>query len=338
MATGIRLALGQARQAWREYPSVRRNVRAAEPGPPLLVTGVYRSGTTWIGAMLAAPGVWHVHEPFNPNQGLWDRELAYAPPEREHPGIDRLVGEILAGRHTGVVRLAYAGRWFSPIRILPLRPRRVLIKDPSAALMSAYLAVRHGVDGLVVFRHPAGVVGSFLRMGWSTDRMVARLLEDEELAETRLAPFRTLLEEAATRRDPFSGTVLYGCVNRVLWDFTEEHPSSLRRLAFEDLCDDPLGRFRDLYGRLDLAYDAAVRAAHEALCFSEPNRQGGYPPHEVRRSSAVMGERWKSELFPDELGVIRRTWERFEVPLYRSEREWTLDEPGPVDVERGSGG
>ena len=36
-------------------------------GRPILVTGAHRSGTTWVGKMLAlAPGVAYVHEPFNP--------------------------------------------------------------------------------------------------------------------------------------------------------------------------------------------------------------------------------------------------------------------------------
>ena len=34
---------------------------------PILVTGAHRSGTTWIGKMLAlAPGIGYIHEPFSP--------------------------------------------------------------------------------------------------------------------------------------------------------------------------------------------------------------------------------------------------------------------------------
>jgi hypothetical protein len=34
---------------------------------PILVTGAHRSGTTWVGRMLAlVPGVEYIHEPFNP--------------------------------------------------------------------------------------------------------------------------------------------------------------------------------------------------------------------------------------------------------------------------------
>lgn len=318
----LRLLLGQTRRSWGEYLGVRREVLGARRGRTILVTGTYRSGTTWIGAMLTAPGVWHVHEPFNPNRGLWDRELTYAAPDAPHPGIDRFVDRLERGDHSEVVRFSYADRWFSPIRLLPLRPRRVLIKDPSAALMSSYLASRPNMEVLVVFRHPAGVVGSFRRLGWPTDRMCARLLEDRELMEARLERFAPLIEEAARNRGLFSGTVFYGSINRILWEFLEERPESMRSVSFENLCGDPLERFRDLYDGLDLRYDDKVLELHRRLSLSNPEEAGEYPPHEVRRSSAAMAERWRSEMTSRELVEIRSIWERFEVPLYRSTTEW----------------
>src|SRR5690242_1511734 len=45
------------------------NVSAAskDRGRPILVTGAHRSGSTWVGKMLAlAPGIGYIHEPFNP--------------------------------------------------------------------------------------------------------------------------------------------------------------------------------------------------------------------------------------------------------------------------------
>lgn len=328
-----RLLLGQARRAWAEYPEVRARVRGVDPGPTILVTGAYRSGTTWIGAMLAAPGVWHVHEPFTPNQGLWERELAYAAPGRAHPEVDRLVDALERGRHTGVVRLPYAGRWFSPIRLLPLRPRRVLIKDPSAALMSGYLADRPDFRTVVVFRHPGSVVGSFRRLGWPTDRMCSRLLADRRLIEDRLCPFAALLEEAATRRDLFSGTVFYGCVNRVLRQFLEERPDAMRAVSFEALCEDPLERFRELYDHLDLPYDREVRDAHSALCFGGPEPGGEPGPHEVRRSSVEMAGRWEADLSPAEREEVREVWESFEVPLYRGRDAWEPEDEGSAGTD-----
>jgi hypothetical protein len=53
---------------------------------PILVTGAPRSGTTWVGKMLAlAPGVGYVHEPFNPrfSAGCFDRYFTVVTRENE---------------------------------------------------------------------------------------------------------------------------------------------------------------------------------------------------------------------------------------------------------------
>ncbi|HUH21151.1 MAG TPA: hypothetical protein VLZ09_04715, partial [Gaiellaceae bacterium] len=53
---------------------------------PILVTGAHRSGTTWVGKMLAlAPGVGYVHEPFNPrfSAGRFDRYFTVVTRENE---------------------------------------------------------------------------------------------------------------------------------------------------------------------------------------------------------------------------------------------------------------
>src|SRR5690349_10236845 len=60
-----------------EHPFFRRAVIAR----PILVTGAHRSGSTWVGRMLAeAPGVLYVHEPFSvsdpPGRGVCNVRFA----------------------------------------------------------------------------------------------------------------------------------------------------------------------------------------------------------------------------------------------------------------------
>jgi hypothetical protein len=298
---------------------MRRSLLAARPGPPILVTGVYRSGTTWVGSMLAAAGLWHLHEPFNPNRGLWPRELGYADPGRALPGVDDFVRRLLRGGNRSALRLPRSGRWFMPLRILPMRPRRVLIKDPSAAFLTEYLVRRHGMRALVVFRHPAAVVGSFLRLDWPTGAIVARLIADETLVNEQLAGQTRLMEEAVGRRDAFSGAVLCACVADVLWRFAERNPGSILRLSYEDLCRDPIGGFRALFDRLGLAYDERVRAVHLGLTGGEAS--GGSEHGVVRASSEVAG-RWRARMAPDDLAIVRETWGRIGPPLYRDPEDW----------------
>jgi hypothetical protein len=77
-------------------------VRSTLDAPPILVTGAHRSGTTWVGKMLAlAPGVAYIHEPFNPRTppGLspapFDRyftAVTAGNEERYLPGLERTLG------------------------------------------------------------------------------------------------------------------------------------------------------------------------------------------------------------------------------------------------------
>jgi len=316
----LKLTAGQAWAAWRGYPALRRALAAPHPGPPILVTGMYRSGTTWIGAMLAATGLWPLHEPFNPNQGLWPDELAYAAGAEARPDIDALVAELLRGRHRRVVRLPHADRWFSPLGVLPIAPRRVLLKDPSAALLSEYLVRRHGMLALVVYRHPAAVVGSFVRLGWPTGALVGRLLSSRPLMDEWLAPSAARMEAVIGRRDWVSGAVLYGCVATVLLGLEERNRESMTRLSFEDLCADPVERFRELHARLDLPYHAGVARAHERL--TEAGGPRADRPHGVRRRSAAMADRWRSEVAEPDTVAVREAWERFELPFYQDADDW----------------
>ena len=324
MLSPLKLAAGQAWAAWRRYPAARRELVSAPAGPPILVTGMYRTGTSWTGRMLAAVGLWHLHEPFNPNQGLWRDELAYAPADTPWPAIDALVTELLRGGHRSVLRLPHAGRWFTPLRMLPLHPGRVLVKDPSAALMSEYLVRRHGMRALVLFRHPAAVAASFVRLGWPTGRLVAGLRASKSLMDDWLEPYATRMEAVSGRHDWSSGTVLYACVARVLLGFADRNPGAMRRICFEDLCADPPKEFAGIYRWLDLPWDDRFHETHLALSAKDGDR-ASERPHDVVRSSAEVAQRWRADLSGPEVDTVREEWERFDLPLYRESGAWRRD-------------
>lgn len=324
MFATVKLAARQAWSAWRRYPSVRRALLAAPPGPAILVTGVYRSGTSWAGAMLAQGGLWHLHEPFNPNRGLWQHELAYADAALPQPAIDDLVAQLLGGRHrAAVLRLPRSGRWFMPLRLLPIRPRRALIKDPSAALLSEYLVRRHGMQAIVMFRHPAAVVGSFLRLSWPTGSLVALLRANRPLMDGPLSDAAGAMEEAVGRADAYSGAVFCACLADLLWRFTERNPETMIRVSFEELCRAPIDGYRALFERLGLEYDGRVHRVHDRLSSGEAG--AGEGEYGVARRSSSIADRWRSHVPADDRDTIRRVWERLGPPLYRDANDWAVE-------------
>lgn len=156
---------------------------------PVLVTGVPRSGTTWLARTLAdfrrtsLPG----REPMNPRgsqHGLggtltrWTRVTDPTPRQR------------------AAVKTAFWGvnpRSFSRYghhqwgALLP--GQRVIIKDPFALLSLPMLTAQTHAQVVLVYRHPGAVLSSYRRMGWapSLDELAASLSQDGWSSELREA-------------------------------------------------------------------------------------------------------------------------------------------------------
>jgi hypothetical protein len=142
------------------------------PGPsnrPLLVTGVPRSGTTWLARQLAG----------SPGAALTGRE-----PMNPHPGQYALGGTIDAwarlqhptSRQERALRRAYRGltprlygRYGHRQWAAPWPGTRIVVKDPFAVLSIGAVRRVTGALPVLVYRHPGAVLASYRRMGWSPD-------------------------------------------------------------------------------------------------------------------------------------------------------------------------
>ncbi len=147
---------------------------------PLLVTGVPRSGTTWLARELSSAAGCSLtgREPMNPNGrqyrlagtvGTWVRLTR---PSREQAGALRRAYRGLA---PGVYGRYGHRQWRA---VLPTT--RVVVKDPYAVLsLDTVCRVTDAVP-VLVFRHPAAVLSSYRRMGWRPDvAEIAAALADE---------------------------------------------------------------------------------------------------------------------------------------------------------------
>lgn len=330
----FKLLLGQTYGSWRQFPQQRQAFRDIPPGPPILVTGAYRSGTTWVGSMLAPPGVWHLHEPFNPLKGLWSENFSYLPADQPTAPVDTLIADLLGGRliradQRPLLRGVSTAQATTPARLglYPTPPQRVLIKDPIACLMSAYLCRRFDFQTLVIFRHPAGFVSSLKKLGWDTAWQLREFLDRPRLMADWLEPYRSLIKTHSVTSDIRSAAVLHGCLNRILWEFVQTNPS-MEALLFEQLCDNPLETFQSLYARLGLPYGEAAAQRHRVLT-SEIIGKTEYRPHEIVRDSRAMSTRWQSLLSPSEVATIRQIWQQFEIPLYQNDEDWAVAPANP---------
>jgi sulfotransferase family protein len=301
---------------------------------PILVTGSHRSGTTWVGKMLArAPGVAYVHEPFNPRRGPgWIGQrlpywYLYVCPENEDrylPLLARVMelryplGRTLAGargvRPVGQALLEWSGS-------LGLQGARPLLKDPIALFSAEWLADRFEARPVVLIRHPAAFAGSLKRLDWRFD--FRNWSEQPLLLRDHLSPFGDEIRDFARReRDIVDQAVLlWNAIHQVIRGYRSRHPD-WTFLKYEDLAADPVPGFLDLFAALDLPWTEGIRADIER--FSSERNVKEVPPilhRRVKRDSRAAARTWLHRLTAEERARIREGTAAVAAEFY-GEEEW----------------
>jgi Sulfotransferase family len=251
---------------------------AAVARPPIVVTGMARSGTSWVGRLLQASGeLTYINEPLNPDHppgrspGVLD-----APVERHYQYIsDRNQDGWLAAfdqtlrlryhvgaelrRNRSPYDLARMARYATSFLAGRLLGRRALLDDPYALLASEWLADRLGCRVVVLVRDPAAMVASWRRLGWTTD--LGELLHQPALMADWLEPFRAEMEAAAATPEDLVGRValLWRLLYLVAAEYERRCPA-VGVVRYEDLAADPVAGFAKLYAALGLDFDRRAEA------------------------------------------------------------------------------
>ena len=301
---------------------------------PILVTGAHRTGTTWVGKMLAAtPQVAYISEPLN----VWHRpgvmrasvskwytliceenEAQYLPAFRAMLGFRYGFWRELRSLRSRKDFLRM-GRDFSIFLHGRLLHQRPLIKDPFGVFSAPWFAERLGCRVVVTVRHPAGFASSLKRLDWSFD--FCDLLEQPLLMQRWLDVDRAEMEMA--RADDIIGqaALLWRMVYRVVARMMKLHPSFIV-VRHEDLSHDPVACYRDLYAALDLGFTPKVEQTILSASSSEnPAELSENKVHAVKLDSRANLDNWMKRLSADEIARIRKMTGKT-ARLFYSEEEW----------------
>lgn len=143
--------------------------RARQGNEPILVTGMPRSGTTWLARLLSSvPGTALTgREPMNPR----GRQYALAGTLSGWARIDTLSRRqrrALVTSYAGINPLVYSK--YGQRQWAAVLPRvRVIVKDPFAMLSLPAVQEATRARPILVYRHPGAALTSYRRMGWSPD-------------------------------------------------------------------------------------------------------------------------------------------------------------------------
>lgn len=286
---------------------------------PILVTGAHRSGTTWVGKMLAAnPRTAYISEPLN----VWHRpgvlgapvekwytylceenEAAYLPAFREtlafRYGLWREMRALRSRKDA--LRMARDFVIFLRGRLFRQRP---LLKDPFAVFSLPWFAERLGCRAVVTVRHPAAFASSLKRLNWPFDfrdllnqPLLMRDWLEEDRAAMEAMPADDLIGQAA---------LLWRMIYRVVARTRDLLPS-LIVVRHEDLSRDPVPGYRALYEALGLDFTPQVeRAILSASSSENPKELSQSKVHAVKLDSRANLDNWKKRLSVDEIERIRQ--------------------------------
>ena len=248
---------------------------------PILVTGAHRTGTTWVGKMLAAsPQAAYISEPLNVlhRPGVlrtpvskWytfineENESEYISAFREmlgfRYGLWREMGSLRSRKD-----LLRMGRDFSIFLRGRLQRQRPLIKDPFAIFSAPWFSERLGCRVVVTVRHPAAFASSLKRLAWPFD--FHDLLEQPLLMQRWLDVDRAEMESVQTDDIIGQAALLWRMVYRVVARMMKLNPSFVV-VRHEDLSLDPVPGYRDLYAVLDLDFTSKTEQAILSASSSE---------------------------------------------------------------------
>ncbi len=283
-------------------------------GPPILVIGMGRSGTSWVGEILGrAPDAMYLREPVT--QSMLAAKQSQGVPF--NPEADELCARwgdrAFAATPSFPANIQqHPNQW----RLRDRRQRRLVIKEVDPLLLPEYLS-RYRPRVVFLLRHPAGVALSASRLGLGPGYFRARILGKASLMQGPLRRWQAYLhsiEDEWEREGARQGAVL-----RIACDCLQAAPE--KTICFyEDLCADPVEVFEQICAFCELRWTDETRE------LVERRSRGGdrSDPFGTSRDSASMAWAWRNELDGEALRSLRQGYGAFELPWYSGASEWEL--------------
>jgi len=301
---------------------------------PILVTGAHRSGTTWVGKMLAAnPSTAYISEPLNVlhRRGVYradvkhwyeyitaENEENYLPAFRELFNFRyHLFAEL--GSLRSQKDFMRMGRDLSIFAKGKLLGQRALLKDPFAVFSTPWFAQKLNCQVVITIRHPGGFASSLKRLNWIFD--FRDLLNQPLLMRDHLESDRAEMESMPADDIVGQSALLWRMIYRSVHTTRELFPH-FKIVRHEDLSLDPIAGYKSLYESLGLTFDEKVRDTILNASSSEnPTELSKKKVHSVKLDSRANMDNWKKRLTLEEIIRIRKLTEDVS-HLFYADTEW----------------
>lgn len=273
-----------------------KRIRTLEPS--ILILSLPRSGSSWVGEILgSANNAMYLLEPISKSflasgsgTTIFDVEPA-RPPEAYQYFADIAFGGLPAFPPS-IVR--FPQQWNPSYR----SHRRLVIKEVNPLAIDWFLR-RYRPRVVFLVRHPAAVALSFEKLGWwfSVHSQDSASVSEEGV-----------WQEYGERQ---------GAILRVAWNNLSRY-DDYTIILYEDLCAEPLKRFRQLFDFAGLAWEKKI----ETLIYKKSSYDDKNAPYGTARNSQSMIRAWKNDITREKLEHLKTGYRAFGLPWYEMEDDW----------------
>lgn len=302
------------------------------PKKLLLVTGSPRSGTTWVGRMIAqSPSVQYIHEPFNISSqfcacgvklNYW---FYYISKINEKTFFEHIEHSIkspfslynLLNLKTEL-RITRRFRLLSNY-IMSLFTSKTIIKDPNALFSAEWLAEAFNMDVVVIIRHPAAIVSSYKKLNWG--HPFSHFTKQPLLMEEHLNPFEAEIIDFATNQRHMidQAALLWKLIYHVVLKYQNRHRNWIF-MRHEDLARDPLRGFQKIFDKVNLKFSDRIKRRINEYSKNVASIKID-DPYAIKRNSKSTISEWKFRLTENEIKKVRDRVEMVSNYFY-SDKDW----------------
>lgn len=291
---------------------------------PIIVTGAHRSGTTWVGQMIALnKHVRYIHEPFNIDEPrihplkYWFEYVTMQDKLEKQNDIYKYIDELLNFNLHGVIKefRSITGQR-DLIRFIKNSYNRInkrpLIKDPIAIMSIDWLVKQFNASVVILIRHPAAFVASLKVKNWS--HTFDHYLEQDNLM-TLLEPFADQIKLYSQVKPNIidQGILLWNISYYRVLQYKTQYPEWIYA-RHEDLSLNPVEEFNKIYNKLDL--DFTQKTENKIIKSTSATKESN-----LKRDSKKNIHSWKERLDDDEISRIKRETESIAQYFY-DDNDW----------------
>ena len=236
----------------------------SETDRSIIVAGTARSGTTWLGELIASQTRCRMmFEPFHAelvSDFSMFNYFQYMRPGEVNDALLKYVQRVLSGqiRHPWIDR-----------HVDTLFTDRRVVKEIRACLFLRWIHDQFPeVPVVFIIRHPCAVVASRLRLGWATDSDIRHFLEQKPLLYDFLAQRMQIIQGASSNAEKHA---VIWCISNLV-PLQQMRGKPMHIIFYEDLLMHPDTEIPKLFHAIRQPYDESVfRHARRASMTTKRN-------------------------------------------------------------------